>query len=97
VGFSLIGDRAPGSGEVIFSLPENATFIPGKFSAPAGWSCSDPVVDSHRILCTIGSIDPARLTFTTGVSIRNPDQGATLNYQLSGEHIITKSFANGFH
>ena len=97
VAFSLIGDRAPGSGEAIFSLPENATFIPGKFSAPAGWSCSDAAADSHRIRCAIGSIDPASLTFKVSVSIPNPDQGGTLNYQLSGEHIVTKSFANGFH
>jgi RNA polymerase sigma factor (sigma-70 family) len=97
VGFSLLGDGTPGSGEAIFSLSENATFIPGKFSAPSGWSCSDPAAESRRIRCTIASIDPASLAFELGVSISNSAEGSTLNYQFAGQHIIAKSFANGFH
>lgn len=97
VGFSLIGDRAPGSGEAIFSLPENATFMPGKFSAPAGWSCSDPAADNRLIHCTTVSIESASLAFELGVSLRNTEAGSTLNYQFSGQHILTKSFASSFH
>ncbi len=97
VGFSLLGDSVQSSGETTFSLPENATFIPGKFSAPSGWSCSDPAADSRLIRCTTTSIEPASLAFKLGVSLRNPEAGSTLNYQFGGQHILTKSFASSFH
>ncbi|MGO4246093.1 sigma-70 family RNA polymerase sigma factor [Paenarthrobacter sp. RAF54_2] len=97
VGFSLLGGPASGSGETTFSLPENATFIPGKFSAPTGWSCSDPAADNRLIRCTTASIEPASLAFKMGVSLGNPEVGSTLSYQFGGQHVLTKSFANGFH
>jgi len=97
VGFSLLGGSVQSSGETTFSLPENATFIPGKFSAPSGWSCSDPAADSRLIRCTTTSIEPASLAFKLGVSLRNPEAGSTLNYQFGGQHILTKSFASSFH
>lgn len=97
VGFSLLGGPVPSSGETIFSLPENATFIPGKFSAPSGWSCADPAEDSRLIRCTTASFEPASLAFKLGVSLRNPEVGSTLNYQFGGQHVLTKSFASSFH
>ena len=97
VGFSLLGGPVSSSGETIFSLPENATFIPGKFSAPSGWSCSDPAEDGRLIRCSTASFEPASLAFKLGVSLRNPEVGSTLNYQFGGQHVVSKSFANSFH
>ncbi|MHC6218890.1 sigma-70 family RNA polymerase sigma factor [Arthrobacter sp. MMS24-S77] len=95
VDFSLQGEGSPTSGEAIFSLSSEATFVPGKLVAPAGWTCPDQ--SAGYVRCTTSSIDPHSLHFTLDAMISSGAGEATLSYQFSGQNITTTTFTNTFH
>ncbi|MFJ4210121.1 sigma-70 family RNA polymerase sigma factor [Paenarthrobacter sp. NPDC089675] len=95
VEFSLLGDGRPSSGEAIFTLPAQATFISGKTVAPAGWTCA--TAGAGQVRCTTASLNATQLKFALGVSLSQPADPGTLDYQLGGAGIVTKTFTNTFH
>ncbi|MFE4196172.1 sigma-70 family RNA polymerase sigma factor [Paenarthrobacter sp. NPDC056912] len=97
VQFALQGDGAPTTGEAIFTLPDEATFVPGKTVAPEGWTCGNSPASARQIRCTSASLNPDRLSFTLGVSMPQASELGTLKYQFGGQGIVSKSFANTFH
>jgi RNA polymerase sigma factor (sigma-70 family) len=97
VQFSLEGEGAPTTGEAVFTLPDQATFVAGRTVAPAGWTCSDAASELRQIRCTTGSLAARDLAFTLGVAMPATADGGVLNYRFSGQGIAAKSFANAFH
>ncbi|MET4902997.1 sigma-70 family RNA polymerase sigma factor [Paenarthrobacter sp. CC6] len=95
VQFSLAGDGSPTSGEVVFALPADATFIAGKTVVPEGWECS--ASEARRIRCTTATLDPQQLTFVVAVTLPDGAESGTLDYQFSGQGIVPKTFTNTFH
>lgn len=95
VQFSLAGDSSPTSGEVVFALPADATFIAGKTVVPEGWECS--ASEARRIRCTTAMLDPQQLTFVVAVTLPDGAESGTLDYQFSGQGIVPKTFTNTFH
>ncbi|MFF1829022.1 sigma-70 family RNA polymerase sigma factor [Paenarthrobacter sp. NPDC058040] len=94
VEFSLTGDGTPTSGEAVFTLPDEATFISGKTFVPAGWECT--AAGAREVRCATDSLDPARLAFKLGVSLPQSSTIGTLDYQFGGHGIVTKTFTNTF-
>jgi RNA polymerase sigma factor (sigma-70 family) len=92
--FTLASGSGPTDGQILFTLPDEATFISGKVSAPAGWDCG--ASGARTLGCTAESVDPSRLGFVLGVSMPKTATMGTLDYTFSGGSIITKSFANTF-
>lgn len=95
VQFSLAGDGSPTSGEVVFALPADATFLAGKTVVPEGWECS--ASEARRIRCTTATLDPQQLTFVVAVTLPDGAESGTLDYQFSGQGIVPKTFTNTFH
>ncbi|MFI2566507.1 sigma-70 family RNA polymerase sigma factor [Paenarthrobacter sp. NPDC018779] len=95
VDFSLRGAGAPTSGEAVFTLPDDATFISGKMAAPAGWNCV--ASGAREVRCSSSRLDPSNLRFVLGVSMPQSASLGTLDYRFGGQNIVTKTFTNTFH
>ncbi|MFK0003212.1 sigma-70 family RNA polymerase sigma factor [Paenarthrobacter sp. NPDC090522] len=95
VDFSLSGAGTPTSGEAVFTLPDDATFISGRTTVPAGWDCV--ASGAREIRCTSSQLDPSSLHFVVGVSLPQSASLGTLDYRLGGQDIVTKTFTNTFH
>lgn len=95
IDFSLVGDGAPSSGEAVFTLPDEATFISGKTVAPAGWECA--ASGARQVRCTTALLDRAQLNFGLAVTVPANSERETLNYKFGGQGIVPKTFANTFH
>ncbi|MEV7664075.1 sigma-70 family RNA polymerase sigma factor [Paenarthrobacter sp. NPDC089316] len=95
VQFSLAGGGSPTSGEAVFALPADITFIAGKTVMPSGWDCS--ASEAHQIRCITDSIDQSQLTFVMAVTLPADAESGTLNYQFAGQGIVPKSFISTFH
>ena len=95
VDFSLVGAGATTSGDAVFSLPDDATFISGKTAAPAGWDCV--ASGAREVRCATSQLDPSNLHFALGVSLPQSSTLGTLDYQFGGHGIVTKTFTSTFH
>ncbi|MNI79287.1 hypothetical protein D3C73_1357350 [compost metagenome] len=96
VGFSLQGEGAPSTGEAVFTLPDQATFVAGRTVAPAGWTCGNAASNMRQIRCTTDSMDRENLAFTLGVALPPAAETGTVNYRFGGNGIVSKTFANSF-
>ncbi|ABM08205.1 sigma-70 family RNA polymerase sigma factor [Paenarthrobacter aurescens] len=96
VGFSLQGEGAPSTGEAVFTLPDQATFVAGRTVAPAGWTCGNAASNMRQIRCTTESMDRENLAFTLGVALPPAAETGTVNYRFGGNGIVSKTFANSF-
>ena len=97
VQFSLQGAGAPTTGEAVFTLPDQATFLADRTVAPAGWTCASAASDIRQVRCSTDSLAANNLAFTLGVALPATADSGTLNYLFGGRGIVTKTFANGFH
>jgi RNA polymerase sigma factor (sigma-70 family) len=95
--FSLMDNGAAESAEAIFSLPDQATFVAGKTTSPAGWTCSSAAENSRQIRCATPALDPHGLDFKLVVAMPVAVDRGTLHYQFGGQGIVTKTFSNAFH
>lgn len=95
VEFSLVGGGSPSSGEAVFTLPDEATFVSGKTLAPSGWECA--ATGARQLRCSTDSLDPSRLAFSVAVSLPQSATMGTLDYQFGGQGIVTKTFTSTFH
>ncbi|VXC36523.1 RNA polymerase subunit sigma-70 [Arthrobacter sp. 9V] len=97
VEFALNGDGTPTTGEAVFTLPDQATFLAGRTVAPSGWTCTSPDSDPRQVRCTTSSMAARELAFRVGVAMPDSAGSGMLNYQFGGNGIAGKSFANGYH
>jgi len=97
VEFSLEGEGAPTAGAVLFTLPDQATFVSVRTSAPSGWTCANPGSDLRQVRCATSSMAAADLAFTLGVFMPVSATTGMVNYQFGGPGIATTSFANAYH
>lgn len=95
VRFSLQGDGTPTSAEVIFTLPDQATFVSGQSAAPAGWDCV--ASGTRQLRCASAALDTRNLNFTLQVDMPQSAAQEALNSRFAGKGIVTKTFANVFH
>ncbi|SDX32567.1 RNA polymerase sigma factor, sigma-70 family [Arthrobacter sp. cf158] len=95
VQFSLEGEGSPTTGEAVFALPDQATFVAGRTVAPAGWTCAS--TELQQIRCTTALLATQDLAFTLGVAMPATAEGGVLNYRFSGQGVAATSFANAFH
>ncbi|MBT2585219.1 sigma-70 family RNA polymerase sigma factor [Arthrobacter sp. ISL-95] len=97
VEFSLDGEGSPTTGEAVFTLPDQATFVAGRTVAPSGWTCANPASDPRQVRCVASSLTAHDLDFKLGVTVPDSAGGGMLNYQFGGRGIASKSFANAYH
>lgn len=96
VQFSLAGEGTPTTGDVVFTLPDQATFVAGSTVAPSGWTCTNSASDLRQIRCAASFMAAHDLAFKLSVVVpENVSQGA-LNYRFGGNGIVPKTFANVF-
>ncbi|WP_347109243.1 hypothetical protein AAHB33_01185 [Paenarthrobacter sp. S56] len=95
VQFSLLGDGTPTSADVVFTLPDQATFVSSQSAAPAGWDCV--ASGTRQLRCASAALDTRNLSFTLQVDMPQSTTQETLNYRFAGKGIVTKTFANVFH
>ncbi len=96
VQFSFRGQGAPTTGQVDFTLPDQATFLAGKTLAPAGWTCAGVAGGDRQIRCSTDSVAGNDLAFTVGVAMPASAVTGTLDYRFAGQGVITKNFTNTF-
>ena len=96
VQFSLQGQGTPTTGQVDFTLPDQATFLAGKTVAPAGWTCAAVSSGDRNIRCSTASLAGDDLTFVLGVAMPASTASGTLDYRFAGQGVITKNFTNTF-
>lgn len=96
VQFSLQEDGTPTTGEAVFMLPDQATFVAGRTVAPAGWTCGSEASDARQVRCTTAALNSEDLAFSVGVAMPAAAEDGTLNYQFGGRNIVTKTFTNTF-
>ncbi|MCP1411937.1 sigma-70 family RNA polymerase sigma factor [Paenarthrobacter sp. A20] len=97
VQFSLQGEGVPTSGDVLFTLPDQATFVAGQTVAPAGWTCANDSSSVRQVRCATDSLANNGLAFTLGIAMPASAGSGTLNYRFTGQGIVTKNFTNTFH
>ncbi|NQD87632.1 sigma-70 family RNA polymerase sigma factor [Paenarthrobacter sp. CM16] len=96
VQFSLQGQGTPTTGQVDFTLPDQATFLAGKTVAPAGWTCAAVSSGDRNIRCSTASLAGDDLAFVLGVAMPASTATGTLDYRFAGQGVITKNFTNTF-
>ncbi|MEV7605926.1 sigma-70 family RNA polymerase sigma factor [Paenarthrobacter sp. NPDC089322] len=96
VGLSIDGQGSSGWAEADFTLSEGASFATDGFVPPAGWTCSDPAADIHRIHCTTQSMDPHGVTFDFGVLVPGEARRGKLDYGFTGQGFEGMTFTNEF-
>ncbi len=97
VEFSLQGEGVPTSGDVLFIIPDQATFLAGQTVAPAGWKCANESSSVRQVRCTTDSLANNGLAFTLGIAMPASAESGTLNYRFTGQGVVTKNFTNTFH
>ncbi|MCM0616667.1 sigma-70 family RNA polymerase sigma factor [Paenarthrobacter sp. TYUT067] len=97
VEFSVDGEGSPTTGEVFFTLPDQATFVADRTAAPSGWTCAGTASQPRQVRCVTTSMAAHDLTFRLGVALPDGARGGMLNYQFGGRGIANKSFANAYH
>ncbi|WP_309075650.1 sigma-70 family RNA polymerase sigma factor [Paenarthrobacter sp.] len=94
--FTIAGQETAETAEVVFSVSEGASLIPGKLLQPAGWSCTAQNDDGKEVRCTKTAVDPGNLQFTLGISRKDPASPTTLNYQFTGTGLPSTTFSDTF-
>ncbi|WP_044568734.1 sigma-70 family RNA polymerase sigma factor [Arthrobacter sp. M2012083] len=94
--FTIAGQTATETADVIFSVSEAASLIPGTLIQPPGWSCTAQNDATKEVRCTSTTVDPGNLQFTLGISRKDPASPTTLNYQFTGTGLPTTTFSNTF-
>ncbi|MET3369154.1 UNVERIFIED_CONTAM: hypothetical protein ABIE34_002401, partial [Jeotgalibacillus campisalis] len=94
--FTIAGQTATETADVIFSVSEGASLIPGTLIQPPGWSCTAQNDATKEVRCTSTTVDPGNLQFTLGISRKDPASQTTLNYQFTGTGLPTTTFSNTF-
>ncbi|MDO6141968.1 sigma-70 family RNA polymerase sigma factor [Paenarthrobacter aurescens] len=97
VEFSLEGDGSPTTGEAVFTLPDQATFVAGRTVSPSGWTCTSPASDPRHVRCVTSSLTVQGLAFKLGVAMPENAGNGMLNYRFGGQGIAGTSFANAYH
>ncbi|MFJ6538919.1 sigma-70 family RNA polymerase sigma factor [Paenarthrobacter sp. NPDC091711] len=97
VEFSLNGEGSPSTGEAVFTLPDQATFVPERTAAPSGWTCTSAASERRQVRCVTSSMAAHDLAFRLGVAMPDNAGGGMFTYQFGGQGIANTSFANAYH
>lgn len=97
VEFSLDGEGSPSTGEAVFTLPDQATFVAERTAAPSGWTCASADAGLRQVRCVTSSMAARDLAFRLGVAVPRNASGGMFTYQFGGQGIANTSFANAYH